>query len=111
MNKKVSLWYFIPYTVVLMLAAAYYDHLQEIDFETKIAVKEAERLEIIKEREKAYDSINILNVELEEIYLTLDTLETKIATVKTQRNEIPSIVDAMPVTEIDSILTGYVHPR
>lgn len=111
MNKKVSLYWFLIYAIVFIGISLYIERNKDFKFKSQIDNLEKEREELHKKNKLALDSINALNIKLERIYFKIDSLDQRIKTVKTQRHEIPAIVDSMPVTEIDSILTGYVHPR
>lgn len=108
---KVSIWYFVGFVVLVMVVSKIIDDHEERVFKSKIDKLESERSRLRKERAVYFDIIDSLSNEIDTFIIRIDSLNAKVDSIKQIRNEIPSIVDSMPVVKVDSILTGYVHPR
>lgn len=110
MNKRISIWYFIGFIVIVMVVTKIIDNHKDYKFKSEIERLEKERLELRKQRDVYKHTIDSLNTVKTRLELKIDSLNAKVDSIKQIRNEIPSIVDNMPIVELDSILTGYVHP-
>lgn len=111
MDKKISIWWLVILVIVVIVATKVIDDKKSKKLEAEIQLLELERIRLQNVVKSKNDSIELYETRLNTQIGIVDSLKKAKESIKTKRNEIPTNVGNMPVSELDSILTDYVHPR